>query len=501
MTAEVVVMNRVGVALAADSAVTVQAGDSSKVRDSAMKLFTLSKYCPVGVMVYNNSSLLGVPWETIIKLFRSELGRKRLDRLTDYGEALIKFLDNSTSLFPDDVQDRYYLRALDREYRRIDDLARKRLIDRAVYSMGGEEEPSDVQVDDLFEAVDEALEEWRGKAPADYFRSISEEKASPEEELTSEEEMTPGEEMAGRKSAEVSERIHEVFADWKPGPAVVEKLREIAKHLIDKDDFPPDVSSGIVIAGFGEEEHFPSMQHIEMGGIYGGRLKVRPPEVERVSHESPSHVSAFAYSEMVENFLYGISKHVFQHLENAATFIREMPVVALNAAPDLAEGDRQTVEGVVRRASARMAGEFARRVLAGLVARREGIATAVEALTILELGEAASTLVSMSSFQQQMSLGRETVGGPVDVAVISKGDGFIWINRKHYFRKELNSHFFRNYYNDRTKDSIKVKEPLLNFGWVVSPAQPGCAGQGRAPARRSEPLTRTTRRPRWGGAE
>ena len=51
MTSEVVVMNRAGVALAADSAVTVEAADSLKVRNSAVKLFMLSKFRPVGVMV------------------------------------------------------------------------------------------------------------------------------------------------------------------------------------------------------------------------------------------------------------------------------------------------------------------------------------------------------------------------------------------------------------------------------------------------------------------
>jgi hypothetical protein len=40
----------------------------------------------------------------------------------------------------------------------------------------------------------------------------------------------------------------------------------------------------------------------------------------------------------------------------------------------------------------------------------------------------------------------ETVGGPIDVAVISKGDGFVWIKRKHYFVPELNHHFFANYF-------------------------------------------------------
>ena len=35
----------------------------------------------------------------------------------------------------------------------------------------------------------------------------------------------------------------------------------------------------------------------------------------------------------------------------------------------------------------------------------------------------------------------ETVGGPIDVAVISKSEGFIWIKRKLYFDKNLNNHY------------------------------------------------------------
>ncbi|HEY0631206.1 MAG TPA: hypothetical protein VGC98_04065 [Thermoleophilaceae bacterium] len=39
----------------------------------------------------------------------------------------------------------------------------------------------------------------------------------------------------------------------------------------------------------------------------------------------------------------------------------------------------------------------------------------------------------------------ETVSGPIDVAVISAGDGFVWIKRKHYFEAERNPQFFVNY--------------------------------------------------------
>ncbi len=34
------------------------------------------------------------------------------------------------------------------------------------------------------------------------------------------------------------------------------------------------------------------------------------------------------------------------------------------------------------------------------------------------------------------------VGGPVDVTVKTKGDGFVWIKRKHYFSADINHHYF-----------------------------------------------------------
>ena len=65
-----------------------------------------------------------------------------------------------------------------------------------------------------------------------------------------------------------------------------------------------------------------------------------------------------------------------------------------------------------------------------------------------ELAAMAESLVNLTSFRRHVSLDSETVGGPIDVAVISKGDGFIWIKRKHYFKPELNQNFVRNYYRN-----------------------------------------------------
>ena len=60
----------------------------------------------------------------------------------------------------------------------------------------------------------------------------------------------------------------------------------------------------------------------------------------------------------------------------------------------------------------------------------------------------AESLVNLTSFKRKVTMESETVGGPIDVAVISKGDGFIWIKRKQYFKAEFNQQFFANYFRE-----------------------------------------------------
>ena len=53
----------------------------------------LSYRQPVGVMVYNNSTILGVPWETVFKMFRKKLGTDSFDSLEEYGDKLIQYIE------------------------------------------------------------------------------------------------------------------------------------------------------------------------------------------------------------------------------------------------------------------------------------------------------------------------------------------------------------------------------------------------------------------------
>ena len=240
MTSEVAVMNRLGVALAADSAVTVERGDSSKVRDSALKLFKLSKYRPIGVMIYNNASLLGVPMETIIKLFRRELGRKGFDTLGEYGEALIRFLDGNASLFPDTVQDRYFLHALETEYHRIGEQVRTALADRGLYYGKEGGKLGEDKTETVDEVIARRLEFWQQQEDAKYFKEVC------------------TEDVVKQISGGIHDVVNRVFLGWPVGDVASTSLHEIAGHLVAKDYFPLDVFSGLVIARVRGEGTLPS---------------------------------------------------------------------------------------------------------------------------------------------------------------------------------------------------------------------------------------------------
>ncbi len=84
---------------------------------------------------------------------------------------------------------------------------------------------------------------------------------------------------------------------------------------------------------------------------------------------------------------------------------------------------------------------------------RSEIENMVEFMPKPELAKMAEALIDLTSIKRKVSQQLETVGGPVDVAVISKNDGFVWVKRKHYFPKELNSRYFL-----RNSDAAPVEE-------------------------------------------
>ena len=354
-------MNRMAVALAADSAVTVNTGASYKLRDSGLKVFMLSKQHPVGVMVYNNASLVGVPWETIIKLYRETLMGEPFDTLEEYGENLICFIDNNTDLFPSNVQRSYYLDDLHAEFTKIYDAAASKLWQRIQYGTDPGEEPRKLQIECAEHAIRERVQSWREKNGVELFDSDLDKEGDGIDKK-----------VVGSLSGEVNRLVEDLAVELFPESSVTSNLIgplwELARLLVAKDDLTKaphlmDSYSGLVIAGFGDRQHLPELKHYRIGGVYEDRLKYVSFPNETVSEHSPAVVRAFAYTNMVEGFLQGITSDVLEQLVEAILKLREMPLAVIDFIDDLSEDQKKIWKERVRVASEREAAEFSNEVL------------------------------------------------------------------------------------------------------------------------------------------
>jgi hypothetical protein len=74
VTCEVAVVDKRGIALAADSAVTL--GNGKKIYHTAEKLFSLSPSIPVAIMTFGAADMMNVPWETVVKIYAQKLGSR-----------------------------------------------------------------------------------------------------------------------------------------------------------------------------------------------------------------------------------------------------------------------------------------------------------------------------------------------------------------------------------------------------------------------------------------
>lgn len=134
MTAEIAILNRAAVAIAADSAVTLAA--DQKVYKTANKVFPLSLDPPVVIMFYGAGSLGPIPWETVVQEYR----RRRLDSsfgsVEDYGNDLVSFLPEMVPHISERMQSEFVRKEILCELEQISRVAQASLFGLAQSSPG-----------------------------------------------------------------------------------------------------------------------------------------------------------------------------------------------------------------------------------------------------------------------------------------------------------------------------------------------------------------------------
>ena len=387
MTAEIGILNKNGVVLASDSAVTLSDGKNSKVFNSARKLFTLSKEHSVGIMIYGNASFMEVPWEVILNEFKQTIGKGVLDNTAQYVDELIRFLINFKHTQVEDLLINYIVRSA------------RSILDNIAYQS---QETADLRASNG-ETI--TLDSFN-KILLDNINNFSLEISKIEIEHHFE---------FFEAELNLLKSIVEDF--FKTFPHTDGEVDVIAKSLYKAIFTGYDSSNvtGLVIAGYGKEEIFPSIRQVELYGIFSQRLIWKVINESEINHNKTCHIIPFAQSEMVETIMNGIDP-------NLNIFIAEQLSSVLDK-----NGLGEETEKIFENISS--------------IQRKSYINPIIDLIGMQPLNEMASTaktFIELTSFKRKIVNTLETVGGPVDVLAISKGEGPIWIDRKYYFDIDKN---------------------------------------------------------------
>lgn len=427
MTAEIAVINRSAVTLAADSAMTLSVRGAEKIYTSTDKIFELSNYDPIGIMIFNNLEYMQVPLDVAIKHFRNTAYCRSFHNVKEAAEAFFKYLVEAWPA-SNDLQKNHARALISPVFRIVRRKFEKSATDayarHEAANKGGRKRFN--LYNTFLTTLQEELSCYEDLPPAACFDDISEDQIG---EIYSE---------------TLTELINQNFRGLPLDQSDYKLLTRLGILLLHRNTFSSSFS-GLVFSGFGSDDMFPSLQAYNIDGIIAGRLKIEETESEVASRETVSaKIVPFAQREVVDRFLHGLDPEmeegIYNYLKIAMDHINNH---IFNNVINISKSNKEKIIDNLRTLTDTVEKFLADEYIPGA---KKKFSQQTEDMVLFmakqELANLAEALVNITSTKRKFSAEKETVGGPIDVAVISKNDGFVWVRRKHYFKPELNPRYF-----------------------------------------------------------
>lgn len=387
MTAEIAILNKSGIVLASDSASTI--GDN-KVYNSARKLFTLSSNHSVGIMVYGNGEFMQTPWDIVIGEYRKSIGNIKQSKLEDYASSFIEYLKTNDFLKNKEIQDNYIYAFINKVTTFVFSSTEESV--NFLISQG-----QTVGSDVLIPLLREEIKNIKNQFNEAYVLELD------------------LEDFKERYYAVFLEILYNISAIDEVSEAISSDLFDLIYFTLIRDNLFLS-STGIVIAGYGEDEIFPSLSSFRIYSFIMDEFKYSLHQQARVgqgSNELKSTIIPFAQDDVVNTVVQGIDPQLSQFLVDQSAVFDGL--------------DKEKYNRIINNLS-----EIQRKVYI------EPMLDMIALLPVEETSVIAETLMNLTSFKRKYSTSVETLGGPIDVLAITPSEGPIWVKRKHYFNLDDN---------------------------------------------------------------
>lgn len=420
MSVGICIINHNGIALAADSAGTV--GRNSMFYNSMNKVFSISKRNILGAITYGSTRINDVLIDQIIKEFRL-------------------YIDNTVG-----------------EIRDVDDL--EQCLNEYITKNDGYYNFTKYNELECEGMVMSLLNQWRqriDKSIVSFNNQTNNDSNSSAEELK--DVLSPLMMVINKLEEEIKKTNQNCFINY------VDDINTFLSDIIEKcicstfaniDLFDEEKKKlynlllihlnlefnktnplGLFIAGYGSESAFPKFFHLSIYRVVGGKLKYtvveRGPKGNDIIIPLAQPEVILTFCKCISNDLQNIydivlGKTINNRIEelDSTIFNEQQKEILKKQFGVIPQQINATINGYIQQKNV------------------DPLFLGLKYLPLPEMASLAENLINITTLRRRYVLdgNQQTVGGPTDVAVLSKGDGFIWIKRKHYFEKDLNRQYF-----------------------------------------------------------
>ena len=415
MTALVSILNKRAAVIAADSAVTISKDGKTRIYNTANKIFRLSDNKPIGVMIYDSSQFMQTPWDVLFKLYRERRSNRSFDTLKEYADDFLGFLKSEKHCNAAENQWDCLTSAISSQYYKVQENARQECKEAL-------EENPDADAQQLFN--ERVMENIRLSNEA-----FAENGLCPDFENYS---LRQFKSYAKKRFNELVDLCKEEGV-----PGTREEWEENIYNYIRSQVLYTE--TGIVFVGYGDDDIFPSLIHVHVGGIIDGHLMYYYDEGEAISYDNDASIQPFAQTDTMISLMKGIHPTMYEtilgKLDDAFGSAKQKMMDSLAEAgmseTQMTKLNEMNFDDIAEKFHSEMRDYIQDTFI-------DGIVDAVGSFNIEDMVKMAESLISITNLQRHFSSSEESVGGPVDVAVITKSEGFVWVNHKQWFQQELN---------------------------------------------------------------
>lgn len=378
MTTVVGILNKRGVAIAADSAVTRKNKKTEKYTKNGNKMIRLCESSPVGVMLTGNNDFLGHPWEVIVRKYRSERGKIEHASVKDAADDFFDYLSKKGCFWDVENENRHLDRAINYLFDEL--LKNVSIQDANVRNENGTLLLPSVFVSEFKQGCKQIIKQFRHKGRSPHFtdKRLEEfrQKAAP------------------RFDVALFEKSHEYKTPPVKDTFPMEILNEL-RPLIEKAVFfiagqfvENEYEAILVFTGYGcgPDQKYPSLVAAKVNEGFDGMVnyRIEKEDIVEISEKRPVAICPFAQDDVINALL---------------------------------EGADDNWTGIMPKS----------------ISNKRKWEKKLEKYDLRSMAELAECLVDMTGFQRILTFQQEGVGGAVDLAVISKTDGFCWLRRKDWY--------------------------------------------------------------------